>query len=96
MSNTSTAEQKAFMQFMNLHDVFMNASLCHSRMDREPIEKGAEEFMASNRGRFERMWVTFLYVLVEAWGSEAMESAKPFLVLFQRSRLVFSIFLSFL
>jgi hypothetical protein len=49
--------------FMNLHDVFLNASLCRSKMMHSPIAKGAEEFTMSDRGRFERMWVTYLLVL---------------------------------
>ena len=57
------------MAFMNLHDVFLNASLCRSKMTHSPIAKGEEEFTMSDRGRFERMWVTFLYVLIEAWRS---------------------------
>ena len=52
------------MAFMNLHDVFLNASLCRSKMIHSPIERAAEEFTMSDRGRFERMWITFLYVII--------------------------------
>ena len=72
------------MAFMNLHDVFLNASLARSCMLHSPLVPSAEEFTLSDRGRFERMWVTFLYVLVEAWrapltagGKAYMESASP-------------------
>jgi len=64
------------MAFMNLHDVFLNASLCRSKMLRSPVEKSAVEFTMSDRGRLERMWITFLYVLIEAWHSPAGDRAK--------------------
>ena len=65
--------------FMNLHDVFLNASLCRSKMMHAPIAKGAGEFTLSDRGRFERMWVTFLYVLIEAWRSSIGAMAKSYI-----------------
>lgn len=67
------------MAFMNLHDVFLNATLCRSRMMRSPISKGSEEFTMSDRGRLERMWVTFLYVLIEAWRSPIGGMAKSYM-----------------
>jgi hypothetical protein len=67
------------MAFMNLHDVFLNASLCRSRMIHCPVEEGAEIFTISDRGRFERMWVTFLYVLIEAWRSPIGVMAKSYM-----------------
>lgn len=65
--------------FMNLHDVFLNASLCRSKMIHSPIARDAEEFTVSDRGRFERMWVTFLYVLIEAWRSSVGAMAKSYM-----------------
>jgi len=65
-----------FMAFMNLHDIFLNATLCHSNMLHAPIIKDAQAFTASDRGRFERMWITFLYVLIEAWSSPLMTGAR--------------------
>ncbi len=67
------------MAFMNLHDVFLNASLCRSKMMCSSIEKGADEFTVSDRGRFERMWITFLYVLIEAWHSSIGTLAKSYM-----------------
>ena len=68
------------MAFMNLHDVFMNASLCMSKMLKAPLTGNTpEEFTASDRGRFERMWITSLYVLVEAWRAEAMSPGKVYI-----------------
>lgn len=64
------------MQLANLHDAFMNASLQHSRMLKEALENDAEGFMVSDRGRFERSWLTFLYVLVECWKSSSMEAVR--------------------
>ena len=63
------------MAMMNLHDAFMNAALMRTRMHDLPVEKDAERFIMSPRGRFERAWVTFLYVLIEAW--RAPGSARP-------------------
>jgi hypothetical protein len=67
------------MAFMNLHDVFLNASLCRSKMMHSPIAKGAEEFTTPDRGRLERMWVTFLYVVIEAWRSPIRTMAKSYM-----------------
>jgi hypothetical protein len=58
-------DQKIYMGVGNLHDVFLNASLIKKYMDDLPIE--TEQFFDSDRGRFERIWVAFLYVLIEAW-----------------------------
>ena len=67
------------MAFMNLHDVFLNTSLCRSKMMHSPIAQDAEEFTMSDRGRLERMWITFLYVLIEAWCSPIGASAKSYM-----------------
>jgi hypothetical protein len=37
------------------------------------------EFYSSDRGRFERTYVAFLYVLVEAWRARALEQARVFM-----------------
>jgi hypothetical protein len=71
--------QEHFTAFMNLHDVFLNASLCRSNMMRLPVEKGGVEFTISDRGRFERMWVTFIYILIEAWRSSTGKLAKSYM-----------------
>lgn len=74
-------DQEIFMGFMNLHDAFMNASLQRSFMLKCPVEGGhgdPEEFLMSDRGRFERAWVTFLYVLVESWQSKQMEKVRSY------------------
>ena len=65
---------------MNLHDVFMNASLSRSKMLQARLNGiTPEEFTLSDRGRFERMWITFLYVLVEAWHAPAMAPGKAYI-----------------
>lgn len=51
----------------NVHDVFMNAQLMRTLMDREPVVMGADEFMTSRRGRLERAAMRDLYVLIEAF-----------------------------
>ena len=75
-------DQKIYMGLGNLHDVFLNASLIKKHMDNSPVEsateRGAEVFLASDRGRFERMWVAFLYVLVEAWESDNMKEVRDY------------------
>jgi len=80
MSKKPGKQQDEFMAFMNLHDVFMNASLCMSKMLKAPLVGNTPgEFTSSDRGRFERMWVTSLYVLVEAWRAEAMAPGKAYI-----------------
>ena len=80
MSKRPKKHQDEFMAFMNLYDVFMNASLSRSKMLHAPlIGNTAEEFTLSDRGRFERMWITSLYVLVEAWRAPAMASGKAYI-----------------
>lgn len=64
------------MGVMNLHDVFLNASLQRQSMEGSPLTDDPESFHMSNRARFERVWVTFLYVLVEAWRSNPMAPVR--------------------
>lgn len=53
----------------NVHDVFMNAQLMRTLMDKEPVIRGVTEFMTSPRGRLERAAMRDLYVLVEAFNA---------------------------
>lgn len=69
------SQNEILMGLMNLHDVFLNASLQRDSMERSP-PGDFESFHISNRARFERVWVTFLYVLVEAWQSNPMEPVR--------------------
>jgi hypothetical protein len=68
--------------FHNLYDVFLNAHLQRKLMDEAPVgrafEGDAGAFFRSDRGRLERTYVAFLYVLVETWQSAAMSRAKQF------------------
>jgi hypothetical protein len=64
------------MDIANLHDAFMNANLQFVRMRDEQVLKDPEEFMTSDRGRFERTWLAFLYVLIESWQSAQMATAR--------------------
>ncbi|MBA7514789.1 hypothetical protein ES705_06824 [subsurface metagenome] len=75
-------EKFLFMNAANLHDVFMNASLCYSHMNKYPVKDDAEEFIISRRGRFERLWITFLFVLIEAWQSKSMSSTRDYIASF--------------
>lgn len=43
-----------FMDLMNLHDTFLNADLQRECTMKAPRCKDTEEFMVSQRGRFER------------------------------------------
>lgn len=61
---------------LNLHDAFLNAALAEREKWKSPIEEDPEKFHISDHGRFERMWVTFLYVLVEAWESAQMAPVR--------------------
>ena len=71
-------DQKIYMGLGNLHDVFLNVSLIKKHMDKSPVVKGADEFLMSDRGRFERMWVAFLYVLTESWESSDMKRVREY------------------
>jgi hypothetical protein len=46
-------------------------------MLRAPVDPGGDpiQFFHSDRGRFERTYVAFLYVVVEAWSSPVMRPA---------------------
>lgn len=66
-------------QLMNLHDVFLNASLQRRCMESAPLVEDVRDFHFSDRARFERVWITFLYVLVEAWRSRQMEPVRKHL-----------------
>jgi hypothetical protein len=72
-------DKEVFMGLMNLHDAFLNASLLRSVMRRSPIVNNARLFEVSDRGRFERLWVATLYVLVEAWNSPQMRPIREFI-----------------
>ena len=72
-------ETNLVTQLGNLHDVLMNASLQACRMNKEPIADDPETFMISDRGRFERTWLAFLYVLVECWRSQQMREVRDFI-----------------
>lgn len=55
---------------LNLHDAYMNANLVRNKMQEEPVERDPESPELASitpRFRLERMWHTFLYVVVEAW-----------------------------
>lgn len=64
------------MQLANMHDAFMNANLQFNRIESSPLESEPDRFMISDRGRFERAWLAFLYVLVEAWLSTNMTEVR--------------------
>jgi hypothetical protein len=67
------------MAFLNLHEVFLNVTMCHKHMSMSPLIHDVTEFTISDRGRFERMWIMFLYVLVEAWKSNEMAGARLYI-----------------
>ncbi len=80
METSNEKDQIEFMGFMNLYDVFMNASMCRSMMWKFPIEQTVELYTASDHGRSERMWIMSLYVLVEAWQAPAMAEARAYVL----------------
>jgi len=69
---------------MNLHDVFLNASLVWHQMWKTPIpqhEATLEDMLllsASDHFRYERIWVALLAVLTEAWQSQAMSAVRGY------------------
>jgi hypothetical protein len=63
----------------SLHDVFLNASVLRNRMIAAPVERDPRDlmwFLATDKGRLERLWIMELYVLVEAWQSKLMAPVK--------------------
>jgi hypothetical protein len=64
---------------LNLHDAFLNADIMQREKWDAPVEQDPEKFHVSNHGRFERMWITFLYVLVEAWQSPQMAPVRAYI-----------------
>ncbi len=62
--------------FMNLHDVFMNASVIKRAMDQAPIPDKDVQWHYHDRGRLERLWVALLAVLIEAWHADQMKAAR--------------------
>ena len=63
---------------LNLHDAFLNADIAHREKWRTPVDEDPERFHYSDHARFERMWVMFLYVLVEAWQSTRMAPIRAY------------------
>ena len=53
----------------DLHDAYLSARLMYQCMDKVPIEKVNLPLrsLLQDRRRFERLWVAFLAVTVEAW-----------------------------
>ena len=79
--NTFRTIRQAERDVWNLHDVFLTALLMRSQMEGSPIDRtsgfeGIKRFFASDRGRLERLYVAFLFVLVEAWLSRSMGGAR--------------------
>lgn len=63
---------------LNLHDAFLNADLMERAKWAASIERDPNKFHVSDHGRFKRAWVTFLYVLVEAWRSDHMAKVRAY------------------
>lgn len=61
---------------LNLHDVYLNASAQHEAMRKSPVVPDIDEGIASDRFRYERAWIMFLYVLVEAWRADGASSLR--------------------
>ena len=71
--------ETTFMGLMNLHDAFLNASLQKKCMDAAPLEANVQTFHISDRARFERCWLAFLYVVFEAWQAPQMASIRAYI-----------------
>jgi hypothetical protein len=63
----------------NLQDAFLNCSLLKKSMDTCCVVENAVEFHLSDRGRFERLWVAALAVLVESWHSSHMKPVREYI-----------------
>ena len=78
MNEKGSIERDLVLGVFNLHDVFLNATVQRAHMSTSPIEPDPRVFDATDRLRFERCWITFLYVLVEAWKSPDMKPTVEF------------------
>jgi len=58
-------------EYWNLHDAFVNVELLRTLMNKAPVEGGPLadpiQFFRSYRGRFERLYIGLLWVVIEAW-----------------------------
>jgi len=66
------------MGLLNLHDAFLNAALMEREKWKAEVDPDPNRFHISDHGRFERAWVTYLYVLVEAWNSAQMAPVREY------------------
>src|ERR1700690_4356691 len=64
---------------VNLQDAYLNVSVVRRKMDECPVSTPGTDFMVSDRGRLERLWVALLAVLVEAWHATNAARARTFL-----------------
>jgi hypothetical protein len=66
-------------ELANLHDAFMNADLMRMLMQREDVAETPQEFFISDRGRLERAWAAYLYILIEAWRAKSNASVRQYI-----------------
>ena len=76
--SSSASVSNITMGLANLHDAFLQASLQRKYMEQSPVIREPTAFMVSDRGRFERVWVALLYVLVESWQSKQMRPIREY------------------
>jgi hypothetical protein len=73
-------DREIAMAVVNLQDAYLNVSIVRRKMDECPVtRRGGEDFMVSDRGRLERLWVALLAVLIEAWQANSTARARTFL-----------------
>jgi len=78
MGHVESMDETVRMGVLNVHDAFLQASLVKKYMENSSVVADPMEFFVSDRGRFERLWVALLYVLVEAWCSDQMVRVREF------------------
>ncbi len=66
------------LEFLNLHDAFLSASLSRHLMiaksaDVYAAQQDPLQWITTDHARAERMWLAFLYVLVEAWQASSLD-----------------------
>jgi hypothetical protein len=67
------------VEIANLHDAFLNANLMRTLMEGEELTTSPDEFFISNRGRLERAWAAFPYILIEAWRAKSKTKARQYI-----------------
>jgi hypothetical protein len=72
-------EHTVRVELLNLHDAYMNANLLWASMLKAPVEATTpQNFLISDRSRFERLWWALVAVYLESWISVRMRPVREY------------------